>query len=729
MDNSNTRTYVIQGLDCPECASSLEKAVQLLPGVERASLTFTTSRLTVAPRNGSAPDAAVRQLVADMGYALAAEAAPSAPPVAAPSWRAWLAQHRRDATTGLSAALLVAALVLRVLGASAAAYNGAFVAAIIVGGLYVARAGWLGLVKGRNLDMNALMTIAAVGAIAVGEYAEGAVTILLFSLGELLESYSTDRARHAIRQLMALAPAEATRQTAAGSERVPIAALRLGDRISVRPGERMPMDGHVVEGRSALDQAPITGESVPVDKAVGDDVFAGSINGTGALLVVVTRLAEDNTIARILRLVEEAQAQRAPSQRFVDRFARVYTPVVVALALLIAFVPPLLGLGALAGWVYRALVLLVIACPCALVISTPVTIVSALARAARAGVLIKGGRYLEELAAVRVIAFDKTGTLTVGKPQVVGTACDQHGEDARCAACQELVAKAAAIEERSEHALARAVTAYAQAEGLAGRYGAGEEVVAATGQGIEGRVGAHAISIGSHAYSHRHGRPEDAFCERVVEAERQGHTVLVVEDQCCAQRGYLAVSDALRPEAAGVVAELKRLGVAHTVMLTGDNAHTAQRIGAEVGVDRVYAALLPADKADLVAELGARYGKLAMVGDGVNDAPALARAAVGIAMGAAGADAALETADVALMGDDLTRLPFLLRLSRRTVRILRVNVAFALALKALFMALAVAGVATLWMAVIADVGASLLVTLNGMRLLGQPDPAAARPAR
>jgi Zn2+/Cd2+-exporting ATPase len=718
-DSKHTTIHlVVEGLDCPDCAASLERAVQSLAEVRSAHLAFASSRLTlVAETERAVPE--VARLAASMGYEVIPEGAP--PVLAHDGWWAWIVRRRRLIATGVGGGLLLLAVVLSLLELPGAVSNALYTASIVVGGIFVARAGWAGIRTTRAPDMNALMTVAAVGAMAIGEFAEAAVTVFLFSVGELLESYSMDRARNAIRTLMDLTPEEATLLEGAEERRVPASALAPGDRVMVRPGERIPMDGRVQEGSSAVNQAPITGESMPVEKGVGDEVLAGTINGSGALVMEVTRRAEDTTLARILRLVEEAQSQRAPAQRFVDRFARVYTPAVIGLAALVAAVPPLLGLGAPSTWFYRALVLLVIACPCALVISTPVTIVSALARAARSGVLIKGGRYLEAMASLRAVAFDKTGTLTQGEPHVVNAGCERLPEGGRCESCTDLLAKAAAVEGRSEHALARAVRQYAEREGVSERYRVAEGVRAMTGLGIAGVVSGHVVSVGSVALCRRNdgadGGGESDLCRIATEEERKGYTVLVVEDTCCGSRCFLSVSDALRDGAADVIQDLRRTGIERMVMLTGDNPHIARTIGEEAGVDDVRAGLLPDGKVAAVQDLMGRYGQVAMVGDGVNDAPALAAATVGIAMGAAGTDTALETADVALMADDLTKLPFAIRLSRRALNTVRGNIAFALVFKAALLGLAVAGVATLWMAVLADMGASLLVALNGLRLL------------
>ena len=727
--------FRVEGLDCADCALHLEEALRRTPGVADVSLNFSLARLRIVPRDGAHIVPAVEQVARQMGHPLHAEhAGPGSETgevgTAAAGWRQWLRRHRRDVATAVSGLLIAMAAGASLLSLPEVIVATLYVLSIVVGGIYVARAGWTALRMAHSLDMNALMTIAATGSVFVGEWAEGAVAMFLFSLGNSLEGYTMDRARNAIRGLMDLTPRRATLLHGSQETQVRVEELRMGDRILVRPGERLPIDGLVLSGQSAVDQAPITGESLPVDKAAGAEVYAGTLNGQGALTVRVTRLAADTTIAHIIKMVEEAQAQKAPSQRFVDRFARVYTPAVIAVAAGVAVLPPLVAwlTGAFSAsfgeWFYRALVLLVIACPCALVISTPVSIVSAISSAARSGVLIKGGAYLELMGQVRAIAFDKTGTLTVGKPQVVDVRCVDHRPGLAwrdCPACRQVLARAAAIERRSEHPLARAVVQAAEAEGLAAGLPVAEAVEALTGRGVRGRLDGHDITIGTHAYVHQ-SNPEladGAVCQAIDAAQAAGQTAMVVSDSCCGVQGYIAVADTLRPGVAQVMDTLKRIGIERTVMLTGDNEATARSIAAAAQVDEVKADLLPDQKVKAVESLLAAGGMVAMVGDGINDAPALARASVGIAMGAAGSDTALETADVALMADDLGRLPFAIELSRRARTIIKQNVALSLGIKAIFLALAIGGVATLWMAVFADMGASLIVTLNGMRLLRQ----------
>jgi Cd2+/Zn2+-exporting ATPase len=728
---STGMVFEVDGMDCADCAVNLEEAVRRTPGVSQVSVDFTLARMRLASDDGAGVHSAVQKVAEDLGYKLKATGMEvSEGTGAAPTWREWAWRRRRDLTTLASGLLIASAAVMGLLGLPEAAVAAVFVTAIAVGGYYIARAGWASLRTAHTLDMNALMSIAAVGAIFVGEWAEGAVAIFLFSLGNTLEGYTMDRARNAIRGLMDLSPRQATVLRGDQEQRVPVEQLEVGDHILARPGERLPMDGVILSGESAVNQAPITGESVPVDRSVGDEVFAGTVNGQGALTVRVTRLAADTTIARIVKMVEEAQAQKAPSQRFVDRFARVYTPIVIALAAGVAILPPLAGwltgvapfTELLSQWVYRALVLLVIACPCALVISTPVSIVSAIASAARAGVLIKGGTHLESLGALKVMAFDKTGTLTRGEPQVVDMQCLGHQDGlawAECPDCKQMLADAAAVERLSEHPLARAVVQAAQEQDLISHRSRAEAVEAVAGLGVRGQVDGHGVTVGTHSYVHETDPDlcERALCDAIDAAQASGRTVMVVRDDCCGVRGYIAVADTLRPGVQSVMEALSQVGIEHSVMLTGDNEATAQAIAATAGLSDVQAGLLPDQKVAAIEALLDEYDAVAMVGDGVNDAPALARATVGIAMGAAGTDTALETADVALMADDLGKLPFAVKLSQRARSIIRQNVALSLGIKAVFLLLALGGVATLWMAVFADMGASLIVTLNGMRLL------------
>jgi Cd2+/Zn2+-exporting ATPase len=509
--------------------------------------------------------------------------------------------------------------------------------------------------------------------------------------------------------LLSLTPPTAhVRRPDGGTAEVPAEGVAVGTVFVVRPGERLPLDGRVVRGASDVDQAPITGESAPVPKRPGDEVFAGTINGDGGLDVESTKPAADTTLARITRMVGEAQSRRAPSEQWVERFARVYTPAVMGLALAVLLVPPLAFGGGWADWLYRALVLLVIACPCALVISTPVTIVAALAAAARHGVLIKGGVYVEAPARLRAVAFDKTGTLTTGRPAVVELV-PLNGHDER-----ELLERAAALEAGSTHPIAQAVVARAAERGMHPTPVADFQAI--QGKGASGRIDGKAYWLGSHRYLEERGQETPDVHDRLVAMTAAGRTVVAVgnEQHVC---GLIALADAVRPEARPTVDALRAAGVRHVIMLTGDNTGTAQAVAGETGVDEVLAELLPEDKVLAVASLTARYGAVAMVGDGVNDAPAMSRATIGVAMGVAGTDAAVEAADIALMSDDLAKLPWLVGHSRRALKVIRQNIVISLAVKALFVALTFAGHASLWAAIAADMGASLLVVFNGLRLL------------
>lgn len=582
------------------------------------------------------------------------------------------------------------------------------VAAILACGLPTLKKGWIAL-RHFTLNIHFLMSLAVIGAMLIGQWPEAAMVIVLFALSEKLEAASLTRARRAVEALMRLAPDQASVQQADGTwADVPAATLAVGARVRARPGERIAIDGVIEEGASALNQASITGESVPVDKTVGDDVYAGSINESGLLVYRTTVAPGDTTLARIVRIVETAQQQRSPTQRFVDKFSRIYTPVVVLCALLVAIVPPLAFGLAWSPWIYKALVMLVIACPCALVISTPVTVVSGLTAAARAGILIKGGAFLESGRLIRAVALDKTGTLTRGEPRLTDVV------PLRGTSRDEALTLAAALDAQTTHPIARAVVeGHAQA-GL-GALPSVTDFEALVGMGVKGRVGETLYYLGNHRLIESLG-----VCNAEVEAEltrleAQARTAIVLASETQAL-AVLAVADTLREESREAIAQLTKMGV-RTVMLTGDNRATAQVIGEQSGVSDVRAEMLPEDKWQAVSSLRERYGHVGMVGDGINDAPALAAADVGFAMGVTGTDSALETADVTLMDDDLRKLPAFLALSQRSATVLQQNIAVALGIKAVFFALAVMGLASLWMAVFADVGASLLVIANGMRLL------------
>jgi Cd2+/Zn2+-exporting ATPase len=561
-------------------------------------------------------------------------------------------------------------------------------------------------------DMNLLMTVAVAGAIVIGEWFEAATVAFLFALSLALESWSVARARRAIAALLDLAPPVVRILRADGYEAdVPVVDVNPGDRFIVPAGERIALDGRVIAGASSVNQAPITGESVPVEKVRGAEVFAGTINGDGTLTVEATRAAENTMLAGIIRMVEEAHARRAPSEQWVERFARVYTPAVMGLAILVFLVPPIAFSGAWDDWFYRALVLLVIACPCALVISTPVSIVAALASSARAGVLIKGGAYIELPAHLKALAMDKTGTVTRGQPEVVQVIpLDGHTET-------DLLARAAALEARSTHPLARAILRHAERRHV--QLVPASDVQVLKGKGLTGTFDGEQFWLGSHRYAAERGQENPEIVAKTQSLETQGKTVVVIgnERHVC---GLIAVADTIREEAREVVGQLHKAGIAHVVMLTGDNRATAEAIARDVGIDEVHAELLPEDKVTKVEELVRQYQIVGMVGDGVNDAPALARANLGIAMGAIGSDAAIETADIALMTDDISKLPWLVDHSKRTLSIIRQNIVFSLCVKAIFVVLTFAGFATLWGAIAADVGASLLVVMNALRLL-QPN--------
>lgn len=698
-------TYLIEKMDCPTEEALLRKALDGMPGVsglqfdlmgrtltvshalpDEAPLTAAIERLGMAPvlRDRSLPAPAVTREFGTGGI----------------SKRQWLRM-------GAAGVLAVGAEVLAFSGMRETAWPvvGASLAAIALGGIDTLKKGWIAL-RTLSLNMNLLMTIAVIGAALIGQWPEAAVVIWLFGIAEMIEALSLDRARNAIRKLMDLAPETALVRQADGRwEEVKAETVPLGAVVRVRPGERIALDGVVVSGASAVNQAPITGESMPVEKNSGDTVFAGTINERGTLEFEVRSRKGETTLDRIARSVQEAQGQRAPTQRFVDRFASVYTPAVFALAIATAVIPPLVFGEPWFDWTYKALVMLVIACPCALVISTPVTVVSGLAAAARRGILVKGGLYLEQGRLLRAVALDKTGTLTHGRPALTDTVSLGSLSQA------QVLRIAASLDALSKHPVATAiVSAYGDQP-----HAAVQRFEALAGRGVKGDIDGQTFYIGNHRLANELDVATDEVRQLLQQLEAQAKTavVLATAKQALA---VLAVADTVRDSSKQAVAELKRLGV-EPVMLTGDNRKTAEAVAAQVGITDARGDLLPHDKLAAIEDLAAR-APVGMVGDGVNDAPALAKSNIGFAMGAAGTDTAIETADVALMQDDLRKLPEFIALSRRVGGVLKANIAFAIGTKAVFMVLAFTGHASLWLAILADMGASLVVVFNGLRLLG-----------
>ena len=693
--------FRIDAMDCPTEQTLIQDKLGKLAGIEQ--LEFNLINRVLGVRHTLAGTVDIEQAIDSLGMKAEPLADDQEDSAAAP-----LPVKTRWLPLALSGAAAVAAEIVHFSALAPEWVVAALALAAILGcGLGTYKKGWIAL-KNRNLNINALMSIAVTGAVLIGQWPEAAMVMVLFTIAELIEARSLDRARNAIGGLMQLTPDMATVQQADGQWReVEVRQVALGAQVRVRPGERIGLDGEVTSGQSSVDQAPITGESLPVEKAAGDKLFAGTINQAGALEYRVTAAAGHSTLARIIKAVEEAQGARAPTQRFVDTFSRIYTPVVFALALAVAIIPPLFLAGAWFDWVYRALVLLVVACPCALVISTPVTIVSGLAAAARKGILIKGGVYLEGGRKLDFLALDKTGTLTHGKPvQTDAKVLDPLFEG-------RAQALAASLADRSDHPVSAAIAQFGKAQGLALSEVSGFAALA--GRGVRGDIYGHTYHLGNHRLVEELGLCSPQLEAQLDELERQGKTVVLLLDRS-GPLALFAVADTVKDTSRQAIAELHALGI-KTVMLTGDNPHTAQAIAAQVGIDRAEGNLLPADKLTTIEQLYAQGHRVGMVGDGINDAPALARAEIGFAMAAAGTDTAIETADVALMDDDLRKIPAFVRLSRQSAAILTQNIVLALGIKAIFLAITFAGMATLWMAVFADMGVSLLVVFNGLRLL------------
>lgn len=693
----NKTVFCVEGMDCADCAAKLEKRIAGMNGVKKASVNFSAAKMTV---EHTIAVEAIINVVDQVGY----KAFPENPGERLDNLRpVWWKSPKMMATI-ISGVILGMATVLEWLKIAETVVVPLYIVAMLLGLYHVARSGYYSI-RTLTPDMNFLMTIAALGAVAIGEWSEGATVVFLFSFGNALQAYTMDKTRESMRTLMNLAPREALVRRNGHESLLSIEEIVVGDVIIVKPGERIAMDGDVINGVSTVNQATITGEAMPVEKTVGDIVYAGTVNEYGLLEVAVTKLVGDSTLAKIMHLVEEAQAQKAPSQQFVDVFAKYYTPAVIIGAVGVWLIPWLiLGLP-FNEWFYRALVLLVISCPCALVISTPVSIVSAIGNASRTGVLIKGGAYLEEMSKIKAVAFDKTGTLTQGKLSVTNVlAVNQWNED-------RLLAIAASVEKWSEHPIALAIVEKSRGLTLQPV----NHFQALVGRGAKAEVAGKTVYVGNSRLFKEIGYDLKQYEPQLISLEEQGKTVLLIgtNDEIY---GMIAVADMIRESCRAAIDMLRAVGIEKVAMLTGDNTRVARSVAETIGIDDYYGELLPENKVEAVQKISQKYGSVAMVGDGVNDTPALAAADVGIAMGVAGTDTALETADIALMSDDLGKLSYIIALSRKMIGIIKQNIVFSLVVKAAFVLLTVAGMANLWMAIFADTGAALLVTLNGMRL-------------
>ncbi|MBU0524416.1 MAG: heavy metal translocating P-type ATPase [Gammaproteobacteria bacterium] len=698
-DGARLSSFRIDAMDCPTEQTLIQNKLGKLAGVQQ--LEFNLINRVLGVTHDLPSTAPIIEAIKSLG--MVAEPMEQGAEAPAP-----IAEKKHWWPLALSG---VGALAAEVIHFTSAAPD--WVVAIIAlisilsGGLTTYKKGWIAL-KNLNLNINALMSIAVTGAILIGQWPEAAMVMFLFTVAELIEAKSLDRARNAIGGLMQMTPEQATVQQADGSwVTQEVKTIELGARVRVRPGERIGLDGEVVSGSSTIDQAPITGESLPIEKTVGDKVFAGTINQAGSLEYSVTAAANNSTLARIIHAVEQAQGARAPTQRFVDQFSKIYTPAVFLLALAVAVIPPLFMGAVWFDWIYRALVLLVVACPCALVISTPVTIVSGLAAAARKGILVKGGVYLEGGHKLDYLALDKTGTLTHGKPVQTDYVSLDPTADATAPAL------AAALAGRSDHPVSLAIANAAVDKQFAPLVVDNFEALG--GRGVRGEINGQVYHLGNHRLVEDLGLCSPALEEKLFALEKQGKSVVLLLDKS-GPLALFAVADTVKESSREAIQQLHDLGI-KTLMLTGDNVHTAQAIAVQVGIDEAKGDLLPNDKLQAIEALYAQGHRVGMVGDGINDAPALARAQIGFAMAAAGTDTAIETADVALMDDDLRKIPAFIRLSRRTSTILKQNIALALVIKVIFLGVTFAGIATMWMAVFADMGVSLLVVFNGLRLL------------
>ncbi|HGD4048113.1 TPA: heavy metal translocating P-type ATPase [Streptococcus agalactiae] len=695
------KTYRIEGLSCTNCAGKFEKNVKQLPGVTSATVNFGASKISV---EGQTTIEELEEAGAFENLIIRDDQENDEQVRSKESF------IKRNIALIISLGFILVAVISQLsLGEDHLLTKALYILAIIIGGFDLFKEGFSDLIK-LDFSMESLMTIAIIGAAFIGEWAEGSIVVILFAISEALERFSMDKARQSIRSLMDIAPKEALIRRNNVEQLVSVDKIDIDDIMIIKPGQKIAMDGLVINGHSSVNQAAITGESVPVEKQLDDEVFAGTLNEEGVLEVKVTKKVTDTTIAKIIHLVEEAQGERAPAQAFVDKFAKYYTPFIIIMALLIVVVPPLFFGGDWNKWLYQGLSILVVGCPCSLVISTPVSIVSAIGNAAKNGVLVKGGVYLEEIGHLRAIAFDKTGTLTKGKPVVTDFIATSSETDIN------YLSIISSLESLSQHPLASAILNEADKTNVDYKSIQIEDFQSITGKGLTGIHQNICYYIGSPKLFSASVIEETAVKVQYRQFQEQGKTAMYfgTDEQIL---GVIAVADEVRDSSAAVISELHKLSIEHTIMLTGDNTKTAESIGKQLGVTEIKGDLMPQEKLDSIKALRTTYNKVAMVGDGINDAPALAASTVGIAMGGAGTDTALETADVALMGDDLQKLPFIVRLSRQTLKVIKQNITFSLGIKLLALLLVIPGWLTLWIAIVADMGATLLVTLNGLRLM------------
>ncbi|GAA0439914.1 heavy metal translocating P-type ATPase [Lentibacillus halophilus] len=695
----STETYQIDGMDCGSCAVTIEKHLIKNPSVHDVSVNFSTGKMHLDHTTN--PKDIVKEVQkAGFNASLDTREQQSEPS----------SDRKKNvfSTTSLSGVFLGFGFIGSFTPISPDIMTALYAMAILIGGAKPVKSGFYAIKSG-SLDMNVLMASAAIGAAFIGEWLEGAMVVWLFALGNTLQNKSVERTRNSIRDLMNLAPSEATVKSGEQLVRKAVEDVAVDDVIVVKPSEKIPLDGEIVSGSSSINQAPITGESLPVDKQQDDMVYAGTFNENGSLEIRVTKLVDDTTIANIIHMVEEAQEQKAPTEAFIDRFANVYTPIVFALAISVMVFPPLFGVGAWGDWLYKGLALLVVACPCALVISTPVSIVSAIGNAAKNGVLIKGGTFLEKAASIKAMVFDKTGTLTEGKPKVTNVISNMNDRN-------DLIAIARTIEAHSTHPIAQAITTYADERAIGMKEGGAFKTI--TGKGAQATIDGMEYFAGNPALFHdMNGLPQEM--EKQIDALQENGNTLVIIGTRFDILGIIAVADTVRSITVKAIQTLRRTGMKEMVMLTGDNDGTAKKIADETSVNRYFADLLPEDKVTAIKKLQGEGQRVAMIGDGMNDAPALATADLGIAMGGAGTDTAMETADIVLMADNLEKLPHTIRLSRKARNIIKQNVWFSLLTKVAALVLIFPGILTLWMAVLSDTGAALLVILNSMRLLKQ----------